>query len=151
MNTRRMRPLVHAVALLLATGTASAQALHADERAYFASASAEQAARTVLAGQTAALQAATEGDPATRFRQAEQLQAQCLRHYAYLHLQAARDARDRRPAQALDQVMGVCSRIARAGRAALHAAPAAAAWANAYPFLRARAAGSRPAQQRRAG
>lgn len=139
MNTRRMRTFAHVAALLLATGTASAQTLHADDRAYFASAGAEQTARSVLAEKTAALQAATGGDPAVRFRQAEQLQAQCLRHYAYLHLQAGRDARDRRPAQALDQVMGLCGSIARAGRAALHAAPADAAWANAYPFLRERA------------
>ncbi|PTT39597.1 peptidase, partial [Stenotrophomonas sp. HMWF022] len=113
MQARRTRTTTVVIATLWAMATslgAHAQSLHADDRAYFPSAAAEQAARVTLGERVEALQSATAGEPATRFRQAEALQAQCLRHHAYLHLQAARNARDRRPAQALDQVMGLCSR-----------------------------------------
>ncbi|MEG0182433.1 MAG: M3 family metallopeptidase [Stenotrophomonas sp.] len=142
MQARRTHIIYTAIATLLAmatTGTVAAQSLHADDRAYFSSAAAEQTARTALGEQVAALQGTAASDPATRFRRAEVLQASCLRHHAYLHLQAARNARDRRPAQALDQVMGLCSRIARAARAALRDAPADAAWVAPYGFMRARA------------
>ncbi|WP_369039393.1 M3 family metallopeptidase [Stenotrophomonas maltophilia] len=142
MQARRTHLTLTAIATLLAmatAGTVAAQSLHADDRAYFASAAAEQTARAALGEQVAALQDATASDPATRFHRAEALQARCLRHHGYLHLQAARNARDRRPAQALDQVMGMCSRIARAARAALRDAPADAAWVAPYGFLRARA------------
>ncbi|KAG0951522.1 hypothetical protein G6F31_013663 [Rhizopus arrhizus] len=116
-----------------------AESLQADDRAYFADAAAEQRARDALEKQLEALQHAAGIAPAQRFQQAEAMQAQCLRHHAYLHLQAARNARDHRPAQALDQVMGLCSRIARTARAALREAPMDAAWAAPYAFLRARA------------
>ncbi|MBA0101000.1 M3 family metallopeptidase [Stenotrophomonas indicatrix] len=144
MQARRMRTttVTLVIATLWAMTTslgAHAQSLHADDRAYFPSAAAEQTARIALGERVDALQGATASEPSTRFRQAEALQAQCLRHHAYLHLQAARNARDRRPAQALDQVMGLCSRIARAGRAALREAPADAPWLASYRFLRDRA------------
>jgi oligoendopeptidase F len=119
-----------AVLLAMAPHQPGAQSLRADDRAYFASATAEQTARDALGKQLEALQHATGIAPAERFQQAEAMQAQCLRHHSYLHLQAARNARDHRPAQALDQVMGLCSRIARTGRAALREAPADAAWAH---------------------
>lgn len=142
MKARRMRTTTVAIAVVLAMAAFSvvqAQPVQADDRAYFASAAAEQDARDTLGRQVQALQQAAGTAPAERFRQAEALEAQCLRHYGYLHLQAARNARDHRPAQALDQVMGLCSRIARSGRAALREAPADAAWAAPYGFLRARA------------
>lgn len=141
MHARRMRTTT-AIAVLLAmapfTGL-GAQSLRADDRAYFASATAEQTARDALGRQLETLQHAAGITPAERFQQAEAMQAQCLRHHSYLHLQAARNARDHRPAQALDEVMGLCSRIARTGRAALREVPADAAWARPYGFLRARA------------
>ena len=141
MQIRRMRT-TSAVAVLLAmvpfTGL-RAEALQADDRTYFANAAAEQTARDALGKQLEALQHAAGIAPAERFRQAEAMEAQCLRHHGYLHLQAARTARDQRPAQALDQVTGLCSRIARSGRAALREAPADAPWAAPYAFLRARA------------
>lgn len=141
MQIRRMRSTT-AIAALLAmvpfTGL-HAQPLHADDRAYFASAAAEQTARDALGRQLEALQHAAGTAPAERFQQAEAMEAQCLRHHSYLHLQAARNARDHRPAQALDQVMALCSRIARTGRAALREAAADAAWAAPYAILRTRA------------
>lgn len=141
MHARRMRTTT-AVAVLLAmapfTGL-GAQSLRADDRAYFASATAEQTARDALGKRLETLQHAAGIAPAQRFQLAEAMQAQCLRHHSYLHLQAARNARDHRPAQALDEVMGLCSRIARTGRAALREVPADAAWARPYGFLRARA------------
>ncbi|HCT26129.1 MAG TPA: peptidase [Stenotrophomonas sp.] len=141
MQIRRMRTTT-AIAALLAmvpfTGL-QAQSLHADDRAYFANAAVEQSARDALGRQAEVLQHATGIAPAERFQQAETMEAQCLRHHGYLHLQAARNARDHRPAQALDQAMGLCSRIARSGRAALLEAPADAVWAAPYAFLRARA------------
>jgi len=73
-----------------------AQSLPADDSAYFASAAAEQAARGELGKRVEALQQASALAPAQRFHQAEALQAQCLRHHSYLHLQAARNARDHR-------------------------------------------------------
>lgn len=141
MQTRRMLATT-AIAALLAVVPFSglrAESLRADDRAYFANAAAEQSARDALGRQLEALQHAAGIAPAERFRQAEVMEAQCLRHHGYLHLQAARNARDHRPAQALDQVMGLCSRIARTGRAVLREAPADAAWAAPYGFLRARA------------
>lgn len=141
MHARRMRTTT-AIAVLLAMApftSLGAPSLRADDRAYFASATAEQTARDALGRQLETLQHATGIAPAERFRQAEVMEAQCLRHHGYLHLQAARNARDHRPAQALEQVMGLCSRIARAGRAALREAPADAAWARPYGLLRARA------------
>lgn len=141
MQIRRMRTTT-AIAALMAmvpfTGL-QAQSLHADDRAYFASAAAEQSARDALGRQAEVLQHATGIAPAERFQQAQTMEAQCLRHHSYLHLQAARNARDHRPGQALEQVMGLCSRIARTGRAALREAPADAVWAAPYAFLRARA------------
>ncbi|HIE1100234.1 M3 family metallopeptidase [Stenotrophomonas maltophilia] len=141
MQARRTRTTAAiAVMLAMAPFTATgAEPLHADDRAYFANATAEQRARDALGKQLEALQHTAGSAPAVRFQQAEAMQAQCLRHHGYLHLQAARNARDHRPAQALDQVMGLCSRIARSGRAALREAPADAAWAAPYAFLRARA------------
>ncbi|KRG40382.1 M3 family metallopeptidase [Stenotrophomonas sp. GD03819] len=142
MQAFRKRTTTAAVVAVLAIAPfsgAQAQSVHADDRAYFANATAEQAARVALGGRVEALQQASTLAPAERFRQAEILEAQCLRHHGYLHLQAARNARDQRPAQALDQVTGLCSRIARSGRAALREAPADAAWAAPYGFLRARA------------
>ncbi len=115
-----------------------AQSVHADDRVYFANAAAEQTARDALGKRVEALQHASTLAPVERFQQAEVLEAQCLRHLAYLHLQSARNARDHRPAQAMEQAMGLCSRIARTGRAALREAPADAAWAVPYRFLRAR-------------
>jgi oligoendopeptidase F len=47
--------------------------------------------------------------------------------------------------------MGLCSRIARTGRAALREAPADAAWAAPYAFLRARALKDAAAPANRAG
>ncbi|WP_414488779.1 peptidase [Stenotrophomonas maltophilia] len=141
MQIRRMRTTT-AIATLLAMvpfTSLHAQSLHADDRAYFASATAEQTARDALGRQLEALQHAAGIAPAERFQQAETMEARCLRHHSYLHLQAARNARDHRPAHALDQVMGLCSRIARTGRAALREAPADAAWAAPYAFLRTRA------------
>src|SRR2546427_198551 len=141
MQIRRMRTTT-AIATLLAMvpfTSLHAQPLHADDRAYFASAAAEQTARDALGRQLEALQHAAGTAPAERFQQAEAMEAQCLRHHSYLHLQAARNARDHRPAQALDQVMALCSRIARTGRAALREAPADAAWSAPYAFLRTRA------------
>ncbi|WP_428992929.1 M3 family metallopeptidase [Stenotrophomonas maltophilia] len=137
-----MRTITAAMAVMLAMAPLAgtrAESLRADDRVYFADAAAEQAARDALGKRADALQHASGIAPAERFQQAEALQAQCLRHHAYLHLQAARNARDHRPAQALDQVMGLCSRIARTGRAALREAPMDAAWAAPYAFLRARA------------
>lgn len=142
MQARRMRTITAAMAVMLAMAPLAgtrAESLRADDRVYFADAAAEQAARDALGKRADALQHASGIAPAERFQQAEALQAQCLRHHAYLHLQAARNARDHRPAQALDQVMGLCSRIARTGRAALREAPMDAAWAAPYAFLRARA------------
>lgn len=142
MQARRMRTITAAMAVMLAMAPLAgtrAESLRADDRVYFADAAAEQAARDALGKRADALQHAFGIAPAERFQQAEALQAQCLRHHAYLHLQAARNARDHRPAQALDQVMGLCSRIARTGRAALREAPMDAAWAAPYAFLRARA------------
>src|SRR3989304_6248978 len=142
MQARRMCTITAPMTVMLAmapfTGV-QAQSLPADDSAYFASAAAEQAARGELGKRVEALQQASALAPAQRFHQAEALQAQCLRHHSYLHLQAARNARDHRPTQALDQVMGLCSRIAHTGRAALREAPADAAWAAPYAFLRARA------------
>ncbi|MCU1117531.1 peptidase [Stenotrophomonas maltophilia] len=142
MRVRRMCTITATMTVMLAmapfTGV-QAQSLPADDSAYFASAAAEQAARGELGKRVEALQQASALAPAQRFHQAEALQAQCLRHHSYLHLQAARNARDHRPTQALDQVMGLCSRIAHTGRAALREAPADAAWAAPYAFLRARA------------
>lgn len=142
MQARRMCTITATMTVMLAmapfTGV-QAQSLPADDSAYFASAAAEQAARGELGKRVEALQQASALAPAQRFHQAEALQAQCLRHHSYLHLQAARNARDHRPTQALDQVMGLCSRIAHTGRAALREAPADAAWAAPYAFLRARA------------
>lgn len=141
MHARRMRTTT-AIAVLLAMApftSLGAQSLRADDRAYFASATAEQTAREALGKRLETLQHAAGIAPAERFQQAEAMQAQCLRHHSYLHLQAARNARDHRPAQALDEVMGLCSRIARTGRAALREVPADAAWARPYGFLRARA------------
>ncbi|KAG1185968.1 hypothetical protein G6F35_014756 [Rhizopus arrhizus] len=131
MQARRMRTTA-VVAVILAMAPLAgirAESLQADDRAYFADAAAEQRARDALEKQLEALQHAAGIAPAQRFQQAEAMQAQCLRHHAYLHLQAARNARDHRPAQALDQVMGLCSRIARTARAALREAPMDAAWA----------------------
>ncbi|CCP13661.1 oligoendopeptidase F [Stenotrophomonas maltophilia SKK35] len=142
MQARRMRTITAAMAVVLVMAPFTgirAESLQADDRAYFADAAAEQRARDALEKQLEALQHAAGIAPAQRFQQAEAMQAQCLRHHAYLHLQAARNARDHRPAQALDQVMGLCSRIARTGRAALREAPMDAAWAAPYAFLRARA------------
>ncbi len=142
MQAFRKHATTTAIAAVLAIASlsgAQAQSVHADDRAYFANATAEQAARDALGKRVEALQQASTVAPAERFRQAEVLEAQCLRHHSYLHLQAARNARDQRPAQALDQVMGLCSRIARSGRAALREAPADAPWAAPYGFLRARA------------
>ena len=141
MQARRMRTTA-VVAVILAMAPLAgirAESLQADDRAYFADAAAEQRARDALEKQLEALQHAAGIAPAQRFQQAEAMQAQCLRHHAYLHLQAARNARDHRPAQALDQVMGLCSRIARTARAALREAPVDAEWTAPYAFLRARA------------
>ncbi|MBA0281556.1 peptidase [Stenotrophomonas maltophilia] len=142
MQARRMHIITAAIVAVLAMVAVSgvqAQSVHADDRAYFASAAAEQAARVTLDRQLETLLHAAGIAPEERFRQAEILEAQCLRHHGYLHLQAARNARDHRPAQALDQVMGLCSRIASNGRAALREAPADAAWTAPYAFLRVRA------------
>ncbi|HEL2978365.1 TPA: peptidase [Stenotrophomonas maltophilia] len=143
MQARRMHTITNAaIAAMLAMSPfsgARAESAHADDRAYFADAAAEQAARDVLAKHADALQRAAGITPEERFQQAEALEAQCLRHHSYLHLQAARNARDHRPAQALDQVMGLCGRIALSGRAALREVPADAAWTAPYAFLRARA------------
>ncbi|KRG48721.1 M3 family metallopeptidase [Stenotrophomonas beteli] len=141
MQARRIRTAT-AIAVLLAmlpcTGL-RAQSVRADDRALFGNATAEQSARDALGKQLETLQHATGIAPAERFQQAEAMEAQCLRHHSYLHLQAARNARDHRPAQALDEVMGLCSRIARTARAALRQAPADAAWTRPYGFLRTRA------------
>ncbi|OWY84408.1 hypothetical protein, partial [Raoultella ornithinolytica] len=112
MQAFRKHATTTAIAAVLAIASlsgAQAQSVHADDRAYFANATAEQAARDALGKRVEALQQASTVAPAERFRQAEVLEAQCLRHHSYLHLQAARNARDQRPAQALDQVMGLCS------------------------------------------
>jgi oligoendopeptidase F len=68
-----------------------AQSLPADDRAYFASAAAEQRARR--AGQ-ACRGPAAGGRHCTRatLPAGRGMQAQCLRHHSYLHLQAARRA-----------------------------------------------------------
>lgn len=141
MQARRMRttPVVAVVLAMMPFTGLQAQSLQANDRAYFATAAAEQSARDALGQRVEALQQASAVDPAERFQQAEALESQCLRHLAYLHLQSARNARDHRPAQALEQTAGLCSRIARSGRAALRESPADAAWAAPYAFLRARA------------
>ncbi|HIE5096962.1 TPA: M3 family metallopeptidase [Stenotrophomonas maltophilia] len=141
MQARRMRttPVVAVVLAMMPFTGLQAQSLQANDRAYFASAAAEQSARDALGRRVEALQQASAVDPAERFQQAEALESQCLRHLAYLHLQSARNARDHRPAQALEQTAGLCSRIARSGRAALRESPADAAWAAPYAFLCARA------------
>lgn len=141
MQARRMRttPVVAVVLAMMPFTGLQAQSLQANDRAYFANAAAEQSARDALGQRVEALQQASAVDPAERFQQAEALESQCLRHLAYLHLQSARNARDHRPAQALEQTAGLCSRIARSGRAALRESPADAAWAAPYAFLRARA------------
>lgn len=130
--------VIAAVLAMAPFSVTQAQSVHADDRVYFANAAAEQTARDALGKRVEALQHASTLAPVERFQQAEVLEAQCLRHLAYLHLQSARNARDHRPAQAMEQAMGLCSRIARTGRAALRAAPADAAWAAPYGFLRAR-------------
>ena len=141
MQVFRKHATTTAIAAVLAIAPfsgAQAQSVHADDRAYFANAAAEQTARDALGKRVEVLQHASTLAPAERFQQAEALEAQCLRHLAYLHLQSARNARDHRPAQAMEQAMGLCSRIARTGRAVLREAPADAAWAAPYGFLRAR-------------
>lgn len=142
MQAFRKRTTTAAIAAVLAIAPfsgAQAQSVHADDRTYFASAASEQTARDALGKRVEALQQASTLAPAERFQQAEALEAQCLRHLGYLHLQSARNARDLRPAQAMEQAAGLCSRIARSGRAALREAPADATWAAPYGFLRTRA------------
>lgn len=142
MQAFRKHATTTAIAAVLAMAPFSgtqAQSVHADDRAYFANAAAEQTARDALGKRVEALQHASTLASAERFQQAEALEAQCLRHLAYLHLQSARNARDHRPAQAMEQAMGLYSRIARSGRAALREAPADAAWTAPYGFLRTRA------------
>jgi oligoendopeptidase F len=141
MNTRRMRSITASV-LLLSTGTLSAQTLHADDRSWFTDAAAEQAARTRLSAAVATLRDAGPTDPATRVRQAERLLGECQRHRAYLHLQAARNARDSRPVQAQRAVADVCDDAAGIARKALVDAPADARWVAPYAWLRTRALGN---------
>ncbi|AWH55118.1 peptidase [Stenotrophomonas sp. ESTM1D_MKCIP4_1] len=142
MNTRRTRSITAAIMLLLTASTASAQTLHADDRAYFSDAAAEQAARATLAASIASLRDSGPTDPATRVAQAERLLGQCQRHRAYLHLQAARDARDARPVQAQRDAADLCDVAASIARKALVDAPTDAGWMAPYAWLRARALGS---------
>lgn len=141
MNTRRMRWLTCAALVLLAAGqadTARAQSLQADDSRYFANAAAEQAARARLQAQVRALADGGPSDPAARVHQAEQLLGDCLRHHAYLHLQAARNARDPRPAQAQDAVEGLCGTTASIARKTLAGVAADTPWVAPYAWLRLR-------------
>jgi len=142
MNIRRMRCITAATVLLLAAGTASAQTLHADDRSWFADAAAEQGARAKLATAIATLRDAGPEDPAARVQQADRLFGQCLRHHGYLHLQAARNARDARLTQAQEGIAGLCGDAARIARKALASAPADAGWVAPYAWLRTRALGT---------
>ncbi len=87
-----------------------AQALRADDRSYFGSASLEREAWQNLERSNHALKA-LQAPPDVRFQQAEQLYGECLRHHGYLHLQAARNADDARLANTQGEVAGTSRRL----------------------------------------
>ncbi|PZT05982.1 peptidase [Stenotrophomonas maltophilia] len=140
MHRNGMRAITFVIATLLAgmTHGVEAQALRADDRSYFGSASLEREAWQNLERSTDALKA-LQAPPDVRFQQAEQLYGECLRHHGYLHLQAARNADDARLANTQGEVAGTCGRIAAIAKQALRDAPAQAAWIEPHADLRERA------------
>lgn len=126
---------------LATTAASHGESQSVDQARYFATPEAELTARTSVKQRFDALDASNSAlDTETAFRALEALFGECLDHYAYHELIAARNASDRAASAARDDVEDLCGDIAGTAKERIRTAPADALWAQPYAYLAARSA-----------